>query len=128
MKQFKSWLLLALIFLAGMVVGVVGTRVVVRHFVRDAIMHPEKVQAVMERNLTRRLRLDDGQQSKLHQILSDAHGEMKALQREYQPRIFEVVSNADGQIAAILTPEQQAKFEQLKADKLPFLRALEQKP
>jgi len=51
---------------------------------------------------------------------------MKALRRAYQPQCFAVVSNADGQIAAILTTEQQAKFEQLKADKLPFLRALEQ--
>jgi uncharacterized membrane-anchored protein YhcB (DUF1043 family) len=126
MKLFKSWLLLALVFLAGIVVGVVGTRVAVRHLVRDAIVHPEKVQATMERNLTRRLRLDDGQQLKLHQILSDTHAEMKALRREYQPQVFEVVSNADGQITAILTPEQQAKFERLKADKLPFLRTLEQ--
>lgn len=126
MKLFKSWLLLALIFLAGIVVGVVGTRVVVRHIVREAILHPEKVQALMERNLTRRLRLDDGQQAKLHGILSEAHAAMKDLRREYQPQVFEVISNADGQITAILTPEQQAKFEKLQADKLPFLRALEQ--
>lgn len=80
----------------------------------------------MERNLTRRLRLDGGQQVKLHEILSSAHGQMKELRREYQPQVFEVVSNASGQIVAILTPEQQAKFEKLKADKLPFLRTLEQ--
>jgi Spy/CpxP family protein refolding chaperone len=126
MKFFKSWLLLALVFLAGIVVGVVGARMVVRHLVREAILHPEKVQAVMEHNLTRRLRLDSGQQAKLHAILSDAHATMKDLRREYQPQLFEVVSNADGQIVAILTPEQQAKFEQLKADKLPFLWGLEQ--
>jgi hypothetical protein len=125
MKLFKSWLLLALVFAAGIVVGVVGTRVVVRHLVREAIVHPEKVQAVVERNLARRLRLDSGQQLKLHQILSDTHGEMKDLRRKYQPHFFEVVSNADGQITAILTPEQQAKFEKLKADKLPFLRTMQ---
>jgi len=126
MKLFKACLLLALVFLAGLVVGVVGTRVAVRHVVRDAMLHPEKMQAVMERNLTRRLQLDGGQQTKLHQILSDAHGEMKELRREYQPQVFAVVSNANGRIVAILTPAQQAKFEKLKADKLPFLRALEQ--
>jgi Spy/CpxP family protein refolding chaperone len=127
MKTFKIGLLLALVFLAGIVAGMVGTRATVRHIVRDAIVHPEKVQDNLERNLTRRLRLDNGQQVKLHQILSDAHGKIKELRQEYQPQFFEVVSNADGQITAILTPEQQAKFEQLKADRLPFLRAMEQK-
>jgi len=99
--------------------------VAVRHLVRDAILHPETVQAVMERNLTRRLRLDRGQQTKVHEILSGAHGEIRTLRREYQPQVFAVVSNANGQIVAILTPAQQAEFEKLKADKLPFLRALE---
>jgi hypothetical protein len=126
MKLFKSLLLLALMFFAGIVVGVVGTRVVVRHIVRDAILHPEKMQAAMERNLTRRLRLDSEQKMKLRQILSDAHGRLKDLRREYQPQVFEVLSNANGQITAILTPEQQARFEKLKTENHPFLQAIQQ--
>jgi hypothetical protein len=126
MKTFKLWLLLGLIFVSGVVSGVVATRVAVRHLVREVILHPEQVQLVMERNLTRRLQLDREQQTQLHQILTDTHGQMRDLRREYQPRLFEIVTNADGQIVAILTPEQQARYERLKADKLPFLRVLEQ--
>jgi Spy/CpxP family protein refolding chaperone len=126
MKTFKLWLLLALIFVSGVVSGVVATRVAVRHLVREVILHPEQVQLVMERNLTRRLQLDREQQTQLHQILTDTHGRMRDLRLEYQPRLFEIVTNADGQIVAILTPEQQARYERLKADKLPFLRVLEQ--
>ena len=126
MKSLKIWLLLALVFLAGVVAGVVGTRAMVRHAVQNAILHPEKFQVMLERNLTRKLELDNGQRVKLHQILAATHTDMKNLRREYQPRFFEVVSNAEGQITAILTPGQQAQFDLLLAEKLPFQQALEQ--
>ena len=128
MKNFKSILLLALVFFAGVVIGVVATRSVVRHVVRDAILHPEKVQAVMERNLTRRLRLDNEQQAELQQILSDAHGQLKDLRRQSRPQLAEIFSNANGQIIAILTPEQQARFEKLKQENHPLLQMLQQNP
>jgi hypothetical protein len=126
MKNFKSILLLALVFSAGVVIGVVATRTVVRHAVREAILNPDKTQTSMERNLTRRLRLDNGQQVKLHQILSDAHGRLKDLRQQYRPQLAEVFSNANGQIIALLTPEQQARFEKLKLENHPLLQALQQ--
>lgn len=128
MKVFKSLLLLALVFFAGIVIGVVGTRVVVRHAVQQAVLHPERVQAVIERNLARRLRLDGGQQAKLHEILSEAHGQLKDLRREYQPQVIVVVSHTEQQIDAILTPGQQARFEKLKEENRPLLRAIRQTP
>jgi len=116
MKLFKSLLLLALVFFAGIVVGVVGTRAVVRHVVREVILHPDRAQAFMEHNLTRKLKLDNEQQVKLHQILTAAHAQLKDLRSEYQPQFFAVVSNASQQITGILTPEQQARFEKLRAE------------
>ena len=126
MKNLKSILLLALVFFAGVVIGVVATRSVVRHVVREAILHPEKAQAVIERSLTRKLRLDNGQQVKLHQILSDAHGQLKDLRQQYRPQLTGIFSNANGQIIALLTPEQQARFEKLKLENHPLLQALQQ--
>jgi len=126
MKTFKSILLLALVFFAGVVIGVVGARAVVRHIVREVILHPDRAQTFMERNLTRKLRLDNGQQVKLHEILSDAHGQLKDLRREYQPQFFEVLSNANGQITALLTPAQQVKFDKLKSENHPFMQAIQQ--
>src|SRR5271170_3178438 len=103
MKTFKLSLVLALVFLAGMVVGVVGTRAVVRHVVQQAILHPERIQVFIERRLTRQLRLDNGQQIKLHEVLSGSQTQLKDLRREYAPQISTVISNADQQITAILT-------------------------
>jgi Spy/CpxP family protein refolding chaperone len=126
MKLFKSLLLLALMFFAGIVVGVVGTRAVVRHAVREAILHPDRAQTLMERSFTRQLRLDNAQQVKLHQILTDAHAQLKDLRVQYQPQFFEVVSNAGGQINALLTPEQQARFEKMKLENRPLWQAVQQ--
>jgi Spy/CpxP family protein refolding chaperone len=126
MKTFKTIFLLAMVFLAGIVVGAVVTRAVVRHVVREAVLHPEKVQTLMERNLTRRLRLDTGQEATLHQILSDAHTQLKELRQQYRPQIAGVFSNANGRINAMLTPEQQARFEKLKSENRPLMEALQQ--
>jgi len=126
MKTFKLSLVLALVFLAGMVVGVVGTRAVVRHVVQQAILHPERIQVFIERRLTRQLRLDNGQQIKLHEVLSGSQTQLKDLRREYAPQISTVISNADQQITAILTPEQQARYEEMKRKNHPFLQAIQQ--
>jgi hypothetical protein len=125
MKNFKSILLLALVFFAGMVIGVVVTRAVVRHIVNTAILHPEKVQTVMERKLTRNLRLDNGQQVKLRQILSDAHAQLQGLRQQYRPQLSGVFSNANAQINSMLTPEQQTRFEKLKSENRPLLQTMQ---
>jgi hypothetical protein len=126
MKTFKLILLLALVFFAGAVIGVVGTRAVVRRIVQQAVLHPEKVQVVMEGRLTRNLRLDNGQQVKLHQILTDAHAQLQDLRQQYRPQLTGVLSNANGQINALLTPEQQVRFEKLKSENRPLLQVIQQ--
>lgn len=113
MKHWKSILLLLLVFFAGIAVGVVGTRIVVRRVVQT-ITHPDRAQNVLEKNLTWRLRLDNEQQVKLHQILTDAHGQLQALRLEVQPQAALVLSNANEKITAMLTPEQQARYEKFK--------------
>ena len=126
MKTLKSLLLVALVFLAGVAVGVVGTRAVVRRVVSQAISHPEIIQARIERNLAFRLRLDDSQRVKLHEIMSDTHGQLKDLRREYRPRVVLVLSNANDQITALLTPEQLARFEKWKQENRPLLESVRQ--
>ena len=128
MKNWKSLLLLALVFFAGVAVGVVGTRVVVRRVMQQAITHPERVQSLMERNLTRRLRLDNEQQVKLHEILTDARGQLSGLRKEFQPQAAAVLRDTDGKITALLTPEQQVRYEKFKERNWPALRMLKPAP
>jgi len=128
MKNWKSILLLLLVFIAGVAVGVVGTRVVVRRVVQQALAHPERVQFLLERNLTRKLRLDTDQQMQVHAILTDARGQLRDLRQEFQPRTGAVLRATNGKISALLTPEQLARFDQLKADERPLVRLLRSEP
>ena len=126
MKTFKLLLLVALVFSAGVVAGVVGTRIVVRRAMGEIISHPEAVQLRVERNLALRLRLDDGQRAKLHEIMSDTHGQLKGLRQEYRPKVILALSNANDQITALLTPEQLKRFEKWKGENHPLLENIKQ--
>ncbi len=125
MKTFKLLLLLALVFVAGAAVGVVGTRSLVRRQVQLAIARPERVQLLVERRLTRQLLLDDSQQAKLHAILNDAHGQLDVLRSQYTPQMVAILRQANQQINAILTPEQEKRFEEIKQRNHPLWRALQ---
>ena len=126
MKTLKLIALLALVFTAGAVAGVVGTRIAVRRLMREAILHPERVQAVIERDLDRQLRLDNEQQVQLHQILLDAHGQLRDLRLQYRPQLVGIMSNANHQITVILTLDQRQKFEDLKKKEHPLFQAIQQ--
>ena len=124
MKKWKSILLLLLVFAAGLAVGVVGTRVVVRRAVQQAMGHPEKMQLLVERNLTRRLQLDNDQQAKLHAVMTDTRAQLNDLRKQIQPQAAEIWHGADVKISAFLTPGQQAKFDKIKEQGWPALRRL----
>jgi len=114
MKTFKLLLLVGLVFLAGAVAGVVGTRIAIRHWMRSALQRPQMVQMLIEHRLKRQLRLDTNQQAQVHQILTDARGQFRGLRQEYRPQVVLIVSNADAEISALLTPAQQEQFEKMK--------------
>ena len=121
MKTFRLLLLVGLVFLAGVAAGVVGTRVVLRHWVHSAIQRPQVVQTFIERRLKWQLQLDADQQAQVHQILADARGQLRELRQEQA----EIISNADAKISAILTPAQRERFEQMKQRNRAFLRPAE---
>jgi len=116
MRRFKPWLVVTLVFLAGVVFGVVATRVVVRHVVRTAILHPEKMRDRIERDLTRHLKLTDQQRPQVHAALVRAHERLQALRWEFQPRFVEILDGTRSEILPALTPEQRERFEQFREE------------
>ena len=128
MKNWKSILLLMLVFCAGIVAGVVGTRVVVRQAVQQAIVHPERMQVSMERNLTRKLQLDNDQQAKLHVILTDTRHQLADLRKQFQPQTATILHDTDQKISLLLTPEQQTRYDKIKESTWPGLRRLRAQP
>ncbi|HXS69622.1 MAG TPA: hypothetical protein VN761_12315 [Candidatus Polarisedimenticolia bacterium] len=125
MKTFKVIGLLLLVFVAGFSGGMVAARIMVHHMVADAAAHPEKtrknVEQSVESNLYRRLRLDAGQREKVHQILKNSRDRTRAIREEFQPKFNAIVIETRTNIAAVLSPEQNARFEEFLADNRQFL-------
>ena len=120
MSAWKPALALLLVFVAGMFVGVVGTRMVVRRVARTMLEDPafarERIRVQMELQLARRLRLGPLQRQRVREILAEMQGQLKLIAEETQPRRQMVISNAADQIDLVLGPEQKLEFEKLKEE------------
>ena len=116
MKYLKPIVLLLLVFLAGISVGVVGTRYEIRRSIRQAVRQPELVRLQIERDLTRELALDPTQQAKLDEILVNTQQQVATARQERQPRFRAILAETQKRISEILTPEQRQKFEKIQAE------------
>ena len=117
MKNLKPLVLLWLVFIAGVVVGVIGTRAVVRHVIKSVVANPDLVWTRIERALAADLKLNPEQRATVRQILSETHDQVRSLRTEYQPRFQLMVEKARADIAAALTPEQRAKLDKKLKEK-----------
>jgi hypothetical protein len=126
MKDFKPILLLTLVFIAGVVIGAVANRSLVRHAVRQTQIHPETVQKAFEQQIDHRLRLDNDQQAKLHDIFATAHLKMREIQLEIRPQTALVASNVDSQVSAMLDADQMRRYKEIKTENGPLVRFLRQ--
>jgi len=117
MKSFKPLVLLLLVFVAGIIVGVISTRVVVRQVIRSVVANPDLIWTRIERALAADLKLNPEQSATVHRILSETHDQVRNLRTEYQPRVLPMIEKDRADIAATLTPEQRAKFDKLLKEK-----------
>ena len=116
MNKLKLWLVVALVFVAGFAAGVVTTRAVLRRIVSQAVLNPDRVRDLIEKRITAKVGLDAGQRTKVRGILLKAHGELKELRGDFQPRFRAIMSNADSEISATLTPEQRERFKKFREE------------
>jgi hypothetical protein len=116
MQKAKIGLVIALIYFAGIATGVVATRAVVRRMVATAVQNPDRVRILIEKRLTRRLKLDAGQQDKVDQILTRTQTELRSLRHEFGPRFQAIMGDAQTEIAALLSPEQRERFDKFRAE------------
>jgi hypothetical protein len=121
MKTYKVIGLLALIFLAGFAGGVVATRIVVRRMVAYAVAHPAGAGQKVEVTLDHKLHLDESQRQQVHEILKDSRDRLRVVREDFQPQFNAVALETRSNIAVLLKPEQQKRFEQFLADNHQFL-------
>ncbi len=113
--KFKPWLLLGVIFIVGVVTGSALTIGLAPHF-----MHPPG-ELPMRRHwmayLNQRLNLTADQQAKIQPIVADAETRFHSLHRDEVERGSQIYKAANGQIAALLTPEQKVELQKMESER-----------
>jgi uncharacterized membrane-anchored protein YhcB (DUF1043 family) len=116
MKNFRLWLVLLLVFTAGVVAGTVVTRAVNRKYIHQAVADPNRVREAVARRLFSRLDLQPEQRREVGVILRETQVELRDLRTNYVPRFLIVMSNAESRVNATLTPEQKEKFRKFREE------------
>jgi Spy/CpxP family protein refolding chaperone len=111
--RLKMWSLLLGVFVLGAVTGSALTGLY-----RSRASGPEvRERAMHERfeNMRRELNLTEEQTAAVRAIIDDTRNEYRALRAELRPRFEEPRQKARAKIRALLTPEQQKKFDAMIA-------------
>ena len=110
--KLKSWLLLAVIFVLGIVTGSVLTIGLGPHF-----RHQPEMKRLWMAQLVERLNLTADQQTKIQPILTDAKTKIQSLHRDEVERGSQIFRVANDQISALLTPEQKVELQKMEAER-----------
>lgn len=111
---------ITLIFLTGTLVGVMGTRVVFRHMLAEALERPSILSDSVESSLDS-LSLNPDEHDTIMRLLSESLTERKALREEFRSRFLNILTETRRKIDNELTPEQRRQFRREVRDELPLL-------
>ena len=112
--RLKVWLVLVVVFALGSITGAAVTGLYrSRASGGRSEMSPHERFEKMRRDLN----LNDEQTKAVSAILDETRNEYRALKTELRPRFEEPRQRARARIRALLTPEQQQKFDALIAQK-----------
>jgi len=102
------------VFLLGVVTGVLGTGIVVRYGMRKfAEQAPETHRHIAMRRLTRELKLTDAQQPQVEAIVQSGGQEIRSLLQQSHREFSEILQRKTTELKAILTPEQQQQLDRM---------------
>jgi Spy/CpxP family protein refolding chaperone len=106
---FKIWLVLVVVFVLGSVTGAAITGFY------HAMAHNTRPRESRVEKMRRDLSLTDEQMKSVSAILDETRNEYRQLKTELKPRFDEPRQKARTRIRALLSPEQQQKFDAMVA-------------
>lgn len=106
--KLKVWLVLMVVFLLGSITGAAVTGL---YRLRAGSDRPERSAHDRFEKMSRDLSLTEDQRKQVSAILDETRNEYKSLRAELRPRFEEPRQKARAKIRALLTPEQQQKFD-----------------
>ena len=125
MKKGKMWAGIIAVFLTGLVIGFLVSRLYIQYefmsrierFKRDDGRH---ITNIILKELDDKLDLSAEQHEAIRPILEEGHRQLKKIRKEMGPRLHEIMDTIKARIKENLTTEQQEKFETELRDE--FLR------
>jgi hypothetical protein len=113
MKKPKLFFGLAVIFLSGVVIGVAGTGLYVKHKIRSVIDGgPRAARELVLERLDHVLDLDDEQRPEIDKIVRGAQHEIRQLRLRDQPEIDQIFADSVRKMKTKLSPQQQEELQQ----------------
>jgi Spy/CpxP family protein refolding chaperone len=106
--KLKVWLVLVVVFVLGSITGAALTGL---YRSRAGADRPDKAMHERFEKMRTELSLTDEQTKAVSAILDETRNEYRALRAELRPRFEEPRQKARAKIRALLTPEQQQKFD-----------------
>ncbi len=113
--RLKIWLVLVAVFVLGCVTGVALTGLYRSRASSDKPEARERSMNERFERMRRELNLTDQQTATVRTILDETRNEYRALRTELRPRFEEPRLKARSRIRALLTSEQQQKFDAMAA-------------
>lgn len=110
--RLKVWLVLVVVFVLGSITGAALTGL---YRSRSGSARPERNPHERFEKMRSELNLNDEQTKAISAILDEARNEYRALRGELRPRFEEPRQKARARIRALLSPEQQQKFDAIVA-------------
>ena len=114
-SKLKSWLLLGVIFIVGVITGSALTIGLGSHFMHQP--GEQQMKRHLMAHLVNRLNLTADQQVKIHPIVADAETKIQSLQRDEVERGSQIFKAANEQISALLTPEQKVELQKMESER-----------
>lgn len=115
-SRWKSWLILVVVFVLGAVTGV-GLGGVYRSKTDPSFRgSPGRNRDAMFEKMRSDLNLTEEQSKEMRKVLDETGNDFRALRNELRPRYEELRLKTRGRMRALLTPEQQGKFDSLMAE------------
>ncbi|MCB2189417.1 MAG: hypothetical protein KQJ78_23610 [Deltaproteobacteria bacterium] len=118
--NWKTYTGLGVIFLAGVLVGMLATGMYVRHQVKvraNALIQGDREAAtdMAMGQLTRALDLTPAQEKALRPLVAQGADDLRTLRARLRPQFRAVFSRTAGRMLPLLTPAQQAKLQSILA-------------
>jgi Spy/CpxP family protein refolding chaperone len=114
-SQVKSWLLLGVIFIVGVVTGAALAIGLAPRF--EPQPGARQMRQLWMADLVQRLNLTADQQTKVRPILAEAESRIRNLHQEEVERGARIIKETNDQISAILTPTQNAELQKMEAER-----------